>query len=63
MASRLHWTMRGEMGGGVREEPNKKREPGPRGQETGVAKMAELHGDLARGREAEAQTLRGEGLG
>lgn len=56
MASRLHWTMRGEMGDGVREDPKTKREPGPRGQEPGVAKKAELHRDQAR----EAQTLEGE---
>lgn len=38
----------------MREEPKTKREPGPRGQETGVAKSAELHRDQARGRETEA---------
>lgn len=41
-------------------EPKMKREPGPRGQEPGVAKTAELYRDQARGREAEAQTLEGE---
>lgn len=52
--------MRGEKGRRAREElPGL----GTRGQETNIAKMAELHRDQTRGKEVETQPLGGRCLG
>lgn len=46
-----------------RERSQGQRPPGPRGQETSIAKMTELYRDQAREREAEAWPLGKRSLG